>query len=165
MRSEVDDERTATLALLRRTRRMTRATLDRLDPEAVVHDDEEAWRTRDVIGHLGVWNGEAARSLEAHAAGSGYACIDTDARYDAYNEQAAIERRDWTVDRVWAEYEATHDRLEAAVAAMPPDRWDAPALYPWNELGTVVGLVILMTEHETADHCEPLAGRVGRGTD
>lgn len=37
---------------------------------------------------------------------------------------------------------------------MPADRWDVPALYPWNERGTVVGLVVLMTEHETADHCD-----------
>jgi len=65
------------------------------------------------------------------------------------------------VGRVWAEYEATHDRLEAAIVAMPAERWDAPLLYPWNERGTVVGLVVLMTEHETADHCEPIAAIAG----
>jgi hypothetical protein len=161
MRTEVQAERTATLALLRRTRRTTRAALEPLDPEEVVHDDERAWRVRDVIGHLGVWNGEAARALEAHAAGGEYTCIEADELYDAYNEPAAIERRPWPMERVWAEYEATHDRLEAAVATMPADRWDAAALYPWNERGTVVGLVVLMTEHETADHCEPVAARMG----
>jgi hypothetical protein len=153
MRTDVDIERTATLALLRRTRHATRTLLGGLDPEMVVHDDEGAWRVRDVVGHLGIWNGEAARSLEAHASGGEYTCIGSDL-YDEYNGAAALERRGWPMDRVWTEYERTHDRLEAAVEAMPADRWDVPALYPWNERGTVVGLVVLMTEHETADHCD-----------
>ncbi len=159
MRTEIDDERDSTLWLLRRTRRMTRKALEPLDPGQVVHDDERAWQVRDVLGHLGVWNGEAARSLEAHAAGGEYTCIDTAGLYDAYNEQAAVERRAWPMADVWAEYEATHDRLEAAIATMPPDRWDTPIQYPWTVLGSVVGLVVLMTEHETSDHCEPLMAR------
>ena len=163
MRIDVDDERDSTLWLLRRTRRMTRAALEPLDPDAVVHDDEQAWRVRDVLGHLGVWNGEAARSLEAHAAGGEYTCIATPGLYDTYNERAVAERRAWPVADVWAEYEASHDRLEAATATMQPDRWDTPIQYPWTELGSVVGLVVLMTEHETSDHCEPLPARLGGG--
>ncbi len=163
MRTEMDDERNSTRLLLQRTRRMTRAALEPLDPEAVVHDVGPPWQVRDVLGHLGVWNGEAARSLEAHASGGEYTCIASAGHYDAYNEQAAIERRAWPIAEVWAEYEATHDRLEAAIATMPPDRWDTPIQYPWTELGSVVGLVVLMTEHETSDHCEPLLARMGGG--
>ena len=162
MRTEMDDERNSTLLLLRRTRRMTRAALEPLDPGAAAHDGEPAWQVRDMLGHLGVWNGEAARSLEAHAAGSAYMCIEGTGLYDAYNERAVLERRAWPMADVWAEYEAMHDRLEAAIVAMPPDRWDTPIQYPWTELGSVVGLVVLMTEHETSDHCEPmLAGSDG----
>lgn len=163
MRIDVDDERNSTLWLLRRTRRMTRAALEPLDPDAIVHDDEQAWRVRDVLGHLGVWNGEAARSLEAHAAGGEHTCIATSGLYDMYNERAVAERRAWPMADAWAEYEAAHDRLETAIAGMPPDRWDTPIQYPWTELGSVVGLVVLMTEHETSDHCEPLLARLGGG--
>jgi len=163
MRTEMDDERNSILSLLRRTRRLTLASLEPLDPDTVVYDDEQAWRVRDVLGHLGVWNGEAARSLETHAAGDEYTCIATPGLYDTYNERAVTERRAWPVTDVWAEYEATHDRLEGAIATMPPDRWDTPIMYPWTELGSVVGLVVLMTEHETSDHCEPMLARSGRG--
>ena len=163
MRTEMDDERNSTLMLLRRTRRMTQAALAPLDPDAVVHDDEQAWQVRDMLGHLGVWNGEAARSLETHAAGGAYTCIEGTVLYDAYNERAVLERRAWPMADVWAEYEATHDRLEAAIATMPPDRWDTPVQYPWTELGSVVGLVVLMTEHETSDHCEPMLARSSGG--
>ncbi len=161
MRTNVEGERTAALALLRRTRRATRSLLGGLDPELVVHSDEQGWRVRDVLGHLAVWNGEAARSLEEHAIGGEYACIESDALYDDYNGAAVAERRRGPHDQVWAEYEATHDRLEAAVETMPAERWDAAALYPWNERGTVAGLILLMTEHETADHCEPVAAVAG----
>lgn len=163
MRIDVESERNSTLSLLRRTRRMTRTALEPLDPDAVVHDDEQAWRVRDVLGHLGVWNREAARSLEAHAAGGGYTCIATSGLYDSYNEGAITERRAWPMAGVWAEFEATHHRLEAAIGGMPPDRWDTPIQYPWTELGSVVGLVVLMTEHETSDHCEPLLARMRGG--
>jgi hypothetical protein len=163
MRTDIDDERNSTLVLLRRTRRMTRAALEPLDRAAVVHDDAPAWQVRDVVGHLGVWTGEAALSLEAHAAAGEYTCLDTSGLYDGYNEMAALERRAWPMADVWAEYEAAHDRLEAAIATMPPDRWDTPIQYPWTELGSVVGLVVLMTEHEISDHCEPMLARSGRG--
>jgi hypothetical protein len=161
MRRDVEAERAAALALLRRTRRMTRDALGRLEPTLVVHADEGAWQVRDVVGHLGIWNGEAARSLEAHARGTDYACIESEALYDGYNAEAVSERRSWSLARVWEEYETTHDRFETALEAVPADRWDVPLLYPWNERGSVAGLVVLMTEHETADHCEPLGTVAG----
>jgi hypothetical protein len=155
-RTDVETERSATLALLRRTREATRRLQAELDPDAVVHVEAESWRVRDVVGHLAIWNGEAAHSLAAHASGGEHACVDSPGRYDEYNALAVRKRRAWPIDRVWSEYEATHDELEAAVEAMPAARWDAPALYPWNERGTVVGLVVVMTDHETTDHREPI---------
>ena len=61
MNSNVEERRRQTLDLLAKTRRETRSALSRLDPKRVVHTDERAWCVRDVLGHLGVWNGEAAR--------------------------------------------------------------------------------------------------------
>jgi hypothetical protein len=156
MRSDVIDERESTLGLMRRTRRLTRAALEPLDPEAVIGDGDDGWMVRDVIGHLGVWNGEAAKALEAHAFGETYTVLDAARRYDDYNATATKERRAWPMERVWAEYDETHARFEAAVESMPTDRWDVPVVYPWTEVGSIPGLVVLMTEHETADHCEPI---------
>jgi hypothetical protein len=75
MNSSVEQRRRQTLNLLDKTRRETRSELSRLDPERVVHTDERAWRVRDVVGHLGVWNGEAAHSLSAYSTGGEYYCI------------------------------------------------------------------------------------------
>ena len=69
MISKVEEARQRSLNLLDETRLETRSTLSGIDPERVVHTDERAWRVRDVVGHLSVWNGEAARSLSAYARG------------------------------------------------------------------------------------------------
>lgn len=153
MVSNIEASRRSMIELLEQTRRVTRSTLSGLDPAFVVHGDERAWRVRDVIGHLAAWNVEAARSLAAHASGRAYTCISSRSKYYDYNGPAADERKQWTVEQVWAEYEASHDQLRSAVQAIPADRWESAVLYPWNERGTVEGLIKKMMKHEKVDHC------------
>jgi hypothetical protein len=153
MDSSVEDRRRQTVDLLEKTRLETRSLLSQLDPERVVHADERAWRARDVLGHLGVWNGEAARSLSAYAAGGEYHCIPSAEYYD-YNGRAADERRIWPMKRVWAEYEKSHDQLKLLVETMPSEKWEGDMLYPWHERGTVEGLIRTMMNHERIDHCD-----------
>jgi hypothetical protein len=142
------------LDLLDNTRRDTRSVLSALDPERVVHGDERAWRVRDVLGHLAVWNGEAARSLRAYAAGGEYFCIPSESEYYEYNGPAADERRSWPMQQVWAEYEQSHDQLRSMVEMMPLAKWNGEMLYPWHDRGTVEGLISTMMNHERVDHCE-----------
>ena len=143
----IEETRTLVLELLAATRRDTRSAFAGLDPELMVHHDKPAWRLRDVLGHLGVWNGEAAKSLQAHARGEEYHCIPS-AHYDQYNEAAAAERGAWPMAQVWAEYEASGDQLKAVIEAMPAERWSAEVLYPWNVRGTVRRLIEIMMQHE-----------------
>ena len=153
MNSSVEERRRQTLDLLDQIRHETRSALSRLDPERVIHTDERAWRVRDVVGHLGVWNGEAARSLSAYATGGEYYCIPSAEYYD-YNGLAADERRTWPIQQVWAEYEKSHDQLKLMVETMPVEKWDGDMLYPWRERGTVEGLIRTMMNHERMDHCD-----------
>ncbi len=161
MGSSVENRRRQMLDLLDNTRRETTSALSRLDPDRVVHTDDRAWRVRDVVGHLGVWNGEAARSLSAHATGDDYHCIPSPDYYD-YNGLAADERRTWTIEQLWDEYEQSHNRLRALVETMPAGKWEAPILYPWNERGTVEGLVRIMMNHEKIDHLEVILPHAGK---
>jgi hypothetical protein len=154
MLSSIEESRRWVLNLLDRTRHETRSILSCLDPLQVVHDDERAWRVRDVVGHLAVWNGEAARSLAAYANGSQYTVIAGRAEYYGYNGPAADARREWTLDEVWAEYEASHDQLRRIVQAMPVDKWNGEMAFPWSERGTVEQLIKRMMKHEKVDHCD-----------
>ncbi len=153
MNTDIEESRRRTLDLLEETRCLTRSTLSKLDPERVVHNDERAWRVRDVIGHLGVWNGEAARSLEAYVQGGEYHCVPTDEYYE-YNGPAADERRGWSMEQVWAEYEASHEQLKSIITNMPVAKWGGEVLFPWNAHGTVEQLIKIMMRHETHDHCD-----------
>jgi len=158
MSPSVDETRKIVLELLAVTRRETQRALSGIDPELMVHHDGPGWRVRDVLGHLAVWNGEAAESLQAHARGEEYHCIPS-AHYDQYNAAAAAERGAWPMRRVWAEYEASGDQLKTVVAAMPTERWSAEVLFPWKERGTVRRLIEIMMRHEV-EHREvmPEAG-------
>ncbi len=149
-----EETRQQMLSLLEQTRHETRALLFNLDPERVVHSDERAWRVRDIIGHLAVWNGEAARSLEAYAKGEEYHCIPGEEQYFDYNGPAAELRRSWSMQQVWAEYESTHDQLKEIITSLPDEKWTGELLYPWNHRGSVEYLIRVMMAHETVDHCE-----------
>ena len=158
MNAVVEETRQLMLALLEATRRETRSALSGIDPERVAHHDQVGWRVRDVLGHIGVWNGEAAQSLRAHAGGGEYHCIESEALYDDYNGRAAGVRRAWSMEQVWAEYEASADQLKALVESMPVEGWQRAILYPWNEKGTVRGLVEIMMRHEVEHRETVLAG-------
>lgn len=159
MNSNVEETRRLMLNLLDKTRLETRSLLSQLDPQRVIHTDERAWRVRDIVGHLGIWNGEAARSLGAHAKGGEYYCIP-EANYYEYNGPAADERRAWTMEQVWAEYEASHDQLKLIVETMPDEKWNGQMVYPWSERGTVEHLIKVMMEHERVDHCDLVANAI-----
>ncbi len=154
MHSSIEASRQSMLDLLDRTRRETRTTLSRLDPTRVIHSDERAWRVRDIVGHLAVWNGEAARSIAAYVEGTEYTVVSGRGKYYDYNGPAADERKEWTLDEVWAEYDASHDRLGKVIEAMPANKWAGEMVFPWNERGTVEQLVEIMMKHEKVDHCD-----------
>jgi hypothetical protein len=149
----VEEIRSLLLELLDATRRETWVALAGIDPVTVIHSDDRAWRVRDILGHLGVWNGEAAQSLVTYSQGGEYLCIPSEAEYDAYNDAAAEERHTWTIEQIWAEYEASYDQLMLLVETMPLENWNRDMLYPWNERGTIRNLIEVMMKHEV-DHRE-----------
>ncbi len=154
MKTTCEEKRQRMLILLDATNRETRLLLSGLDPDRTIHSDERSWRVRDILGHLGVWNIEAARSLQAYADGQEYSCIPSEAEYYDYNGPAADLRKTWTIDQVWSEYENSHAQLRKIVQSLPDEKWDGELLYPWNSRGTVEYLIEVMMKHENVDHCE-----------
>ncbi len=142
------------LDLLEQTRSETRALISSVDADRIIHTDERLWRVRDILGHLGIWNLEAARSLQAFAEGGEYCCVPSEAEYYDYNGPAAELRKTWTMEQVWTEYENAHELLRQIVATLPAEKWDAELLYPWNSRGMPEYLIIIMMKHESVDHCE-----------
>jgi hypothetical protein len=142
------------LDLLESTHRETHVLISGRDPDQIIHNDERHWRVRDILGHLGVWDMEAARSLQAYAEGGEYCCMPSEAAYYDYNGPAADKRKAWSMEQVWAEYDEAHEQLRQIVRSLPDEKWDGELLYPWNERGSVEYLIRVMMKHETADHLE-----------
>ena len=157
MNSSAEETRTLMLQLIDMTQRKTRLALSGIDPERVVFNDNPKWRVRDVVGHIGVWNGEAAHSLRAYTKGGEYHCIEAEMQYDEYNASAVEERCAWNIGQVWAEYEASYNELKLLVETMPEEYWNIDILYPWNEMGTVRKLIEIMMKHEL-EHREIMSG-------
>jgi len=157
MNSNIEEERKRMVQLLDVTRRETHLALSGIDPERVAYNDNSTWHVRDVVGHLGVWNGEAAHSLRAHAEGCEYHCI-AEEKYDEYNGLAVDTRRNWNIGQVWAEYEASYDQLTLLVVTMPAEKWNIGMLYPWNERGTIQNLIEVMMKHDVEHRKIILAG-------
>ncbi len=155
MKSNLQETPTQTVHLIDETRRKTELALSNIDPEQVVHVGNVPWRVRDVIGHIGVWNGEAAQSLHAHTEGGKYHCVSSEAKYDEYNGSAVDERQTWTMEQVWLEYKTSHDQLKSIVERMSNEDWNRPMLYPWNEEGSVWKLIAVMMKHEQ-EHCDAI---------
>ncbi len=154
MMANIEETRRQMIDLLEKTRRETIALLTSLDPDRIIHNDARAWRVRDILGHLGVWDVEAARSLQAYAEGREYICIPSSAGYYDYNGPAADERKTWTLEQVWAEYEGAHAQLRRLVELLPDEKWGGQMVYPWNERGTVAQFIQVMMGHEKIDHCD-----------
>jgi hypothetical protein len=158
MKSEMKETPQQMLELLEITCRETTSALSDIDPQRIVHDGEAPWRVRDVIGHIGAWNGEAAQALRAHAGDGAYQCVSSEEQYDEYNGLAVAERQTWTVEQVWEEYRATHGQLKALVEGMPDENWGREMLYPWNAPGSTWRLIKIMMRHEQEHREAILAG-------
>ena len=148
MNPDVEEIRQGMSTLLAATRRETQQSFSGVEMDWSVQDDQAGWRVRDVLGHLGVWNGEAAKSLLAFAEGGEYHCIPSEEKYDEYNAHAVDERRSWDIQQVWDEYEASADQLKVLVDSLPVVAWNRIMLYPWNERGVVRNLIEVMMQHE-----------------
>jgi hypothetical protein len=155
MKENVEATRQQMLQLLEATRRETRLALSNVDFEGVIYNEQPAWRVRDIIGHVGVWNNEAVRSLRAYFGGGEYHCIPSEEEYDEYNLAAVEERRTWDAEQVWGEYESANDQLKELVESIPPERWTGELLYPWNDRGTIQYLIEVMMQHEV-EHRESI---------
>jgi hypothetical protein len=94
------------------------------------------WTFRDLVSHLGAWRGRTVARLEAAVRGEGAppppwpAELEDD---DLINDW--IHDRDATrsADELLAEYDASFDRVAAALDALPESKLTDPQAFAWTE--------------------------------
>ena len=92
------------------------------------------WTFGDMAGHLLGWRNRTIRRLEAAGRGEGEppeawpAELDDD---DRINDWIREEHADRTATDLVADYDASYDRLIAALEALPEDKLTDAAAFPW----------------------------------
>ena len=90
--------------------------IDGIDPDAI---DETgvcgSWSTKDLIGHIAVWDREAADTARRETAGEAHPLFD----WRRVNEEEAERRRSSSIEELTAQMHAVHADLMATLAASP----------------------------------------------
>jgi DinB superfamily len=123
--------RTEAIRILEQERHATLELIERLPARALTSRGLGGgdWSPKDLIGHLESWEQHALDALDAWARGEP-APSDVairDAGLNALN-RAEVERKSrWSAAKSLKSATATHERLVAAIRAVPDERWLAPS--------------------------------------
>ncbi|MFH1635414.1 MAG: DinB family protein [Chloroflexota bacterium] len=138
------DEKTRIIQQLDQAREKMRAVLADVDPNIDIHPP---WKMKEVLAHITGWDDASIASLHAHAAGD---VPDTPAErgIDHYNASTVSERESLSYKHVVSEWETTRELLKAAIRELPPDKLEAPMVFPWGSSGSIAQLMATFANHE-----------------
>jgi hypothetical protein len=141
------------MSRLDETRRETLTMLQGIDLSRQVYP-KPPWRGQDVIGHISLWEIEAAKSLQAHTQGREYVTEWPSDDEDAFNNAAADARRAWSITQIMDEFASAREDMKAALRALPADKLTGIMMCQWGERGNVPFLIeeMIMHEIEHRDH-------------
>ena len=116
---------------------------------------EGKWSIKDTLGHLAAWEGEIVKAFEQKARGERPTIGDiTD--FEAFNQAEAKKRKDKSVEEIRAEFNATRERLLAAVNALP-DEGDV-----WSPERSTAKMLDVVIQHDK-HHCKSIRDFRGMG--
>src|SRR5215211_2321084 len=99
-------------AISRQFSERVKRTLDVVDKVPVERRDEKGvtgqWSLKDLLGHLGYWDGVNAAKLEAELAGG--TILEDDREEDVINAEQFAVRGDWSWDRIMDEVTRNSER-------------------------------------------------------
>ncbi len=104
--------------------------IDRLRPDDWPAIALGVWTTKDLVGHLGVFEVRFGDCLAWFLGDADVSALMA-ANTATFNDDQAAIRTDWPVDRVVAEYRAAVVRVMALAERVPGERWTAVGTIPW----------------------------------
>jgi hypothetical protein len=104
--------------------------IDRLEPGDWDAIALGTWTTKDLVGHLGVFEVRFVEILTSFL-GQEPATSLVRIPVDVFNDDQAAVRRDWSVEAIVAELRDAHVQAMALVPRIPADRWREVGTIPW----------------------------------
>jgi hypothetical protein len=118
--------------------------VDMVEPNQQIYP---SWKIKEVLAHMAGWDECIAAALEAHSRGE----TPTSAGIhepDIFNQQAVRAREALSPEQVAADWEAQRQNLIRVIEQMPEESFQAPALFPWGQVGAVEDVVRGFAAHE-----------------
>lgn len=114
---------------------------------AIVRHADSGWRGREMLSHIGAWDREIAKSLQAYASGETY--IMDELEEDTFNLEAAAAQSSLSTTEVIADWKLARKELAQALDMLPAEKFLDEFVYPWaDEQGTVATLITYFYDHD-----------------
>jgi hypothetical protein len=132
------------IAMLDKSREMTRGLLRDLDAKTIIYSP---WTLKHFLAHLAGWDDASTASLQSLAAGQEPA-TPAIRGIDYYNAESVSTRQELPYERIVVEWEQAREAFKAAIRALTPEQLSTPLLMPWARMGSAATIVHIMAEHE-----------------
>jgi mycothiol maleylpyruvate isomerase-like protein len=119
-----------TLDVLRYGHEMVESTVARYGPSDWSRIALGVWTSKDLLGHLGVFEVRIADVLAGFVGVPALTdLMSADSR--TFNDDQAAIRKDWPLERVLEEYLEAYERLMSHARLITPERWREVGTIPW----------------------------------
>lgn len=118
------------LDILRYGQRDIDGLIDRLEPAEWDAIALGTWTTKDLVGHLGVYEVRFVEVL-TQLVGDEPGTALVRAPLATFNDDQAAIRRDWPVDAIVSELRDAHRRVMELVPRIAAERWREVGTIPW----------------------------------
>jgi hypothetical protein len=119
-----------TIDVLMYGQRTVLRTMARYRPEDWSKVALGVWTSKDVLGHLGAFEVRFADVLATFVDAPVVSGL-LEADPQAFNDDQAAVRADWTIEQVTDEFLAAHERVMTHARALPAERWREVGTIPW----------------------------------
>lgn len=131
------------------------AALEGFSEEAMTkHPLVEWWTIKDLLGHIAMWEQVAIQFIAAYKQTGAPKPLgmDNDDAIDAQNKREATIRRDWSLARVRAEFDAAHRDLIAAIESLSDADLAKQLPAPWGKGDNLEKLIAINSYQHNPEH-------------
>jgi uncharacterized damage-inducible protein DinB len=132
------------ILILNHSRQELLKVLARVDTDQEIYP---GWTIKEVLAHVAGWDACVAASLEAHSRDE-HSSTNASLEPDIFNQQSVADRETFTYEQVLEDLEAQRQKLNLVIGEMAEEKFQAPALFPWGQVGAVEDVVRGFAAHE-----------------
>jgi hypothetical protein len=135
------------------------AALEGIPEETIVKRPVvEWWTIKDLLGHIAMWEQVAIKFITEYKQDGVPKMLgmNDDAAIDKHNKREATIRRDWSLARVRAEFDAAHRGLIAAIETLSDAGLVRQLPAPWGQGDTLEKLIAVNSYQHNPEHIEQI---------